>query len=201
MQKAVFYILFLMLPLVAMAQKPHPILRSFSAVKQPNGIALRWVILGGEQCDGTRVFRAEDQGNFEQIEHIEGICGSQVVDVTYSYFDNSPVSNAYNRYKLEMGLQGFTDTVIVFFEDFGADNLLVQTDYVRKTYRVLFTNDNNRNAVLRVYNQFGKIISETQTTNSDIEFSLVGKPAGIYLFTVSGVSQDDLRGKVYFSGR
>lgn len=190
-----------MLPLVAMAQKPHPILRSFSAVKQPNGIALRWVILGGEQCDGTRVFRAEDQGNFEQIEHIEGICGSQVVDVTYSYFDNSPVSNTYNRYKLEMGLQGFTDTVIVFFEDFGADNLLVQTDYVRKTYRVLFTNDNNRNAVLRVYNQFGKIISETQTTNSDIEFSLVGKPAGIYLFTVSGVSQDDLRGKVYFSGR
>lgn len=201
MQKGVFQILLLLLPLVAMGQKPHPILRSFSAVKQPNGIALRWVILGGEQCDGTRVFRAENQGAFEQIEHIEGICGSQSVDVAYNYFDNNPAPNTYNRYKLEMGLQGFTDTVIVFFEDFGADNLLVQSNYASGSYRVLFSNDNNRDAILQVYNPAGNLLLEQQTTNNDIQFSLAGLPAGLYIFTISGVSQEDLRGKVYFSGR
>lgn len=199
--KLLVHITFVLLPLVTLAQKPHPILRSFSAIKQPNGIALKWVILGGQQCDGTRVFRAEDSIDFEQIEHIEGICGSQAVDVTYTYFDNNPASNVYNRYKLEMGLQGFTDTVTVFFEDFGSDDFLLLSDYASQSYRILFTNDNNNQALLSVYDLSGKQLYQDQTNNNDIAFSLLGYPAGMYIFRISGVGQVDLHGKIYFSGR
>ena len=111
MRSTLFVFLFSVLASSVVAQKPHPILRSFSAVKQPNGVNLKWVIIGGRQCDGTRVFRADETLQFDLVEHIEGICGSQADDVTYSYFDNSPKSNSYNYYRLEMGLQGFTDTV------------------------------------------------------------------------------------------
>ena len=199
--KLLVHITLVLLPLVTLAQKPHPILRSFSAIKQPNGIALKWVILGGQQCDGTRVFRSENYGMFNQIEHIEGICGSQAVDVTYSYFDNNPASNTYNRYKLEMGLQGFTDTVEVFFEDFGSDDLLLQSDYANQSYRILFTNDNNSEAQLCVFDLSGKQLYQDQTNSNDIGFTLAGYPAGMYIFRISGIAQSDLHGKIYFSGR
>ena len=201
MYRVATFICLLVLPLLTVAQDPHPILRSFSGIKQPNGILLKWVIKGGKQCDGTKVFRAEDSIEFEQIEHIEGICGSQAVDVTYSYFDNAPASNGYNRYKLEMGFQGFTDTVTVFFEDFGPDAYLLQTDQFAQNYKILFSNDLNTLARLEVYNLSGKLLYTNETLGNDFQLQSSDWRSGLYIFRISGVSEADISGKLYFSGQ
>jgi hypothetical protein len=184
-----------------MAQNQHPILRSFTAFKQPTGVLLRWVIKGGQQCQGVKVYRSEQDLLFKQISHVEGICGSATEDETYTHFDNSPTSNTYNFYRLEMGFQGFTDTITVFFEDFGAKEHLVQTNYRDGSYRILYNNDNNKEAILRVFDLSGKELIQETSTNSDVTFDATGLRAGIYVFRISGVSETDIHGKVYFSGQ
>lgn len=201
MRSILFLFLFSVLSSSVVAQKPHSILRSFSAVKQPNGVNLKWVIIGGRQCDGTRVFRADETLQFDLVEHIEGICGSQADDVTYSYFDNSPKSNSYNYYRLEMGLQGFTDTVNVFFEDFGTDRYLLLSQPQVRSYRILFSNDLNREASLNVFDLSGKVIYQDQTIGNDFQLNSLNWDAGVYVFRISGVAEVDVAGKLYFSGR
>lgn len=187
--------------MVGLAQTPHPILRSFSAIKQPNGVLLKWVIKGGQQCQGTWVYRAGQAQQFEVINHVEGICGSFTEDETYTYFDNEPLSNTYSYYRLEMGFQGFTDTVEVFFEDFGSDNYLLLTDGGSANFRILFSNDLNREATVQVFDLSGKILLENTTLGNDFAVSLPGQRAGIYIFRISGVSETDITGKLYFSGQ
>ncbi len=196
MKRFVIFLLFL-LPSVVLAQYPHPILRSFSAIKQPNGVFLKWVIKGGKQCDGTRVFRSANDYLFEQIEHVEGICGSFTEDETYTYFDSDPASNTYNHYRLQMGFQGFTDTVTVFFEDFGVSEHLVVSDHALQKHRVLFSNDNNAVAEVRIYNHSGALIMTQEVSDSDFSIDTSGWRAGIYVFTISGVSAAGISGKFY----
>jgi len=200
MRSAVFILMMSLFGSVALAQDPHPILRSFTAFKQPNGIALRWVIKGGQQCKGVKIYRAEDDLIFNQITHVEGICGSATEDETYTHFDNSPSSNTYNFYRLEMGFQGFTDTISVFFEDFGIKEHLVQTSG-NGSYRILYSNDNNKEAFLRGFDLSGKELIQETSTTSDVSFDATGLRAGIYVFRISGVSETDIHGKIYFSGQ
>lgn len=188
----------LSLPFIVTGQSPHPILRSFDAIKQPNGVLLKWVIKGGQQCQGTWVYRADESELFEVINHVEGICGDFTEDETYTYFDNSPRSNAYNRYRLEMGMQGFTDTITLFFEDFGSDNYLLLSE--NGQFKILFSNDLSREATLQLFDLSGKVLREEKTLQNDIEVDPAGLRAGVYLFRISGVSESDITGKLYFSG-
>lgn len=143
----------LLLPLFGMAQSPHPILTSFEAFKQPNGVLLKWVIAGGNQCQGTKVYRSLDEIEFEQINHIPGICGGNSADETYTYFDTIPYGNQYNHYRLEMGFQGFTDIVTVFFEDFWSSEYSVFSDYSLGIYHILYSNDPNSETTFEVFDR------------------------------------------------
>lgn len=187
----------LLLPFLGMAQTPHPILRSFSAAKQPNGVLLKWVIKGGQQCQGTFVHRADGGLLFEQINHIDGICGSTAGDETYTYFDSEPFSNAYNHYRLELGFQGFTDTVTVFFEDFGAAKYLLKSDQALQKHRVLFSNDKNAVAEITVFDHAGNRMTTFEVLGSDAVISTSGWRPGVYVFSIAGVSQADITGKFY----
>ena len=201
-QTVLFFFLFGLFPFSVMAQKPspHPILRSFTALKQPNGVNLQWVIKGGQQCFGIRIFRAGESLLFDEIDHIDGVCGDTEADETYTYFDSNPLANTYNHYRLEMGSQGFTDTIQVFFEDFGTDGYLLVTEPSAGQFRVLFSNDNNRDVVLKVFDISGKLMHEETRTANDFTIRPSGWQSGTYVFRISGVAQTDITGKFYFSG-
>lgn len=191
----------LALPAIAQKPSPHPILRSFTALKQPNGVNLKWVIKGGQQCFGIRIFRADETLLFDQIDHIDGVCGDTEADEAYTYFDSNPISNDYNFYRLEMGSQGFTDTIQVFFEDFGRDRYLLITENASNQFRVLFSNDNNRDALLKVFDVSGNLMFEETRAANDFTIVPDGWRAGVYVFRISGVAETDLSGKFYFSGQ
>ncbi len=190
----------LCVPLLAQAQAPHQIVRSLEAYKQPNGVLIRWIIVGGGQCQGTKIYRSVDEANYIQIGHIDGICGSTDAEETYTFFDSVPHPNTYNHYKLEMGFQGFTTPVTVFFEDFGTSNYSLLSDYESGVYRILFSNDLKNEAVLEVYDRSGNVIFGATSTDSDIEFRPKGWKSGIYIFRIAGVSQVDISGKFYIGG-
>ena len=191
----------LWMPVISFAQSPHQILRSLEAYKQPNGVLIRWVIKGGDQCQGIRIFRSLDEENFKKIGEIDGVCGSTDGDETYSYFDAAPVSNQYNHYQLELGAQGFTDVVTVFFEDFGKQNYSLLSDYQNNSYRILFSNDLKNKAVLEVFDRMGNAIYGESSTDSDVGFNTSGWGSGFYIFRISGVSETDIHGKLYIRGQ
>lgn len=190
----------LLLPVFVFAQEPHPILSSLNAYKQTNGILIRWVIKGGSQCNGTKVFRSAYAEPFELVNFIPGICGSTTASVTYQFFDSIPVSNAYNSYKLELGSQGFSSTVTVFYEDFGKENHVVFSDYHNNSHRILFSNDLKIKAVLQVFDRVGNLIHSETGTDSDFTVSQLGWKPGIYMFRISGAAEKDIVGKIYFAG-
>ena len=194
-------LLLFLVPFGALAQSPHPILKSLTAYKQPNGILLRWVIAGGNQCNGTKVFRATNEVSFEQIEHIEGICGSTSADEVYTYFDPTPFPNQYNHYKLELGYQGFSESVTAFFEKFNNANHSVLFDFEKATFRILFSNDLNLESNLTVFNSLGQNVYSASGTDSDLYINTSGWNAGVYVFRISGVSEADIHGKLYFGRR
>lgn len=189
--------LFVFVPLLALGQEPHPILQSFNAYKQSNGVLVRWVIKGGNQCNGTKVFRASDDLVFEQINHIPGICGSFTENETYSYFDSVPHSNQYNLYKLELGFQGFSQPITIFFEDFGRSPYLILSDPAAQTTRILFSNDQKQNVSLELYDRVGKPVYSATGNDSDFEFSTAAWKPDIYIFRIFGANEIDISGKVY----
>ncbi len=192
--------LLVLFPFFGFTQGPHPILRSFSAIKQPNGVNLKWVIKGGNTCDGTKMYRADDSFEFEQISHIPGICGNFTEDETYTYFDTVPVSNAYNHYRLELGFQGFSDTVTAFFEDFNSNGYLLFSDVETNAYRILFSNDQSRKATLQVFDVSGKLMYKDSRIGNDFIIQTNGWRAGVYVFRVSGVAESDITGKFSLTG-
>lgn len=195
-------ILLFVLPLVGLAQEPHAILASLNAYKQPNGILLRWVIKGGSQCNGTKVFRKSGAHPFELINHIPGICGSSTENETYQFFDESPAANTYNHYKLELGFQGFSDTITVFYENFDNEDYKVFSDYDMRTHRILFSNEHSRNAQLVLYNLAGtSVYTSTSYTNHFEMEQNAAWPAGLYIFRISGASEKQITGKLYFGSK
>ena len=197
MKRLLLFISLLFIYALTEAQTAHPILSSFNAYKQPNGILLRWVIKGGNQCQGTKVFRSVEGDTYQQINQIPGICGSFTEDETYQFFDSVPVPNRYNSYRLELGFQGFSEPVTVFFEQFGADDHLVLSDPNSGTVQILFSNDLNRKATLRVFDSSGKLVREQTTTGNRMELNPTGLITGIYVFRISGVGAKDIHGKVH----
>ena len=199
--KARIMLVLLCLPILGWAQSPHPILNSLEAFKQPNGILVKWVIAGGGQCQGTKIFRSLDETNYAQIGHIAGICGSVDFDQTYTYFDSVPEPNTYNHYRLEMGFQGFTTIVSVFYEDFGNQQYSLLSDYQNESFKILYSNDLKNTAILEIYDHLGNAIYGGTSTNSDIEFKTTGWKSGVYIFRIFGVGKADLKGKFYIGAQ
>lgn len=135
---------------------------------------------------------------FDEAGQIPGICGSFTEDETYSFFDSVPLPNAYNHYKLELGFQGFTDTLTVFYENFGSSDHVLLSDHASGEHRILFSNDLGNKAVLRIFDRSGHEIYTETSTDSDFTIRPTGWRSGIYLFRISGVSEVDIHGKIYF---
>lgn len=186
----------LFVPMMGLSQS-HPILRSFSAIKQSNGILLRWVIRGGNQCNGTIIYRSADDVHFGQIGFIDGVCGSTDSDESYSFFDSVPLLNADNHYRLELGAQGFTETLTVFYEDFGANDHLVMTDRATGTFRFVFSNDQRNTATLTVFDLGGNAVFQLSGNGNQLVVGTAAWRSGIYLYRIEGVTQKDLTGKFY----
>lgn len=131
------------------------------------------------------MFRSEDNDVFSRIGHIEGICGSTDSDETYTFVDSTAVANQVNYYKLEMGLQGFTTVIQIFFERFGNNDVLVSPNHTDGPMRILFSNPNMEQTQLTIFDRSGKPVLSRNVSGSEFNLDLVGLRTGIYYFQLS----------------
>ena len=170
------------LTLFSEAQTAHPILRDLSVFQQEDQIVLRWVIFGGNTCQGTKIFRGSSEADLMQIGSISGICGSTDSDETYTYVDSNAIANTLNYYKLELGYQGFSQPVSIFFEQFGPEGVLVISDPLNKQVRILHDNLGKKIAELTIVDQSGLIISRLKDDTQEFSVDMRDWDSGIYFF-------------------
>lgn len=176
-------------------QDAHPILSEFILIRQHKGILLKWTIKGGNQCEGTKVFRANNDYPFELIKHISGICGGADFDETYTHQDTLPAKNTDNHYRLEMGDLGFTETVTLFYDDFGQSNHARLTNQGNGTVTLLVNNAQSSPLTIYLMDISGKVVSHQQSESNAIVLSTLHLPRGIYFYRVDGIGVTPVTGR------
>jgi len=134
-------------------------------------IRLNWAIYGGNTCEGTLIQRSGDGLSFETIGEIAGICGSPDVDVPYVFYDERPLTNRVNYYRLELGSQGYTTILPVEYVVFNNNGYHLSLDPDTRSVVIQFNNDTKADTRFGFYTTNGKLIHSGQTNDSKIFFT------------------------------
>jgi len=172
------------LPMLAMAQRPHPILKEFSGFRQDKGIMLKWVIAGGNQCNGIDIYRAMEQGGFLRVGNIAGICGSAEFDETYTFLDTTAIRNRDNSYRLELGWQGYTEVITVFFSDLNLGRHTRLTDHSDGSVRFIFDNPQQLPVTVELYDVAGVPVMREMTDGGEFLLRPEGLRSGVYIYRI-----------------
>lgn len=164
--------------------QPVAILESFDVFESNGKVYLRWVIIAGSTCDGIKVFRSADNLNFERIGEIPGVCGSPSTPMPYEFTDESPVTNSVNYYRLELGNNGYSETVSVELVSLNADGFQVRPNPSHGNTKIFFSNPGNAIHTLGLFNLSGTMISRQSTRTDFFDLNTAWFPAGLYLFTI-----------------
>ncbi len=173
------------------------ILDNFTAVENDGKIFLRWVITSGSTCDGTKIFRSDDNISYTQIGEIPGVCGSSYAPKPYDFIDESPMKNQVNHYRLELGNNGFSKVVSLEITDFQNGGYQVRPNPVSNQAKIYFKNRSYDNYQLKLFSQNGSFVSISYTNDDIFDFDATNLQAGIYIFTISKTGKPaELKGKL-----
>lgn len=168
---------------------------NFTALVSGNSIVLDWEIIAGNTCNGTQIYRSDDNFTWEQIGEIPGICGSVVEPVPYQWTDNSPINNAINYYKLELGSVGFTSSVSISYIALGDAGYAIAPNPITATGNIFFRNSNGLEYTLIVTDLMGNLLIYKEGIRTDfVTIDRSGLEAGYYFFTL------EQGGEVRYSG-
>lgn len=178
------------------ASAQHPVLDNFSVFQFEDEIYLSWVISRGSSCNGITIERSTDGQFFEEIGNIAGICGSPDFAQPYSHSDKHPVKNKVNHYRLELGLQGYSEVRSVEFIYVGDDGFQIRPNPAIEYTRILFNNRLNHLHELEIFNLSGALVAQIQSNSSTIELDTSTLNGGVYLLNLTNTQSNKV-----FSGR
>jgi hypothetical protein len=113
--KKILVLLFLVPLSYGLQAQYHPILAYFNVQVEDNGIELNWSVIGGNTCNGIRIYHSNDDSVYRLVGEIPGICGSSEADISYRFKHENIQQQGLQYYKLELGFQGFSDPISVSY--------------------------------------------------------------------------------------
>lgn len=155
-------------------------LDKFDVFQHENQVFLSWVIARGGTCNGILIERSTDNITFEEIGYIPGVCGSASAPQPYSHIDENPVANQTNYYRLELGLQGFSETRSIDFQLL-TEGLNVVPNPAHNHVKIRFSNHSRQEATLEVFNLSGKLVRELKSSDMEIQVDVSNLESSIYL--------------------
>jgi hypothetical protein len=179
---------FLLLTILFGVQLPaiaqfHPMLDNFSAFEFEGNVYLSWTISRGSTCNGIDIERSDNNTNFSVIGDIPGVCGSADFAQSYDWIDRSPLPNATNYYRLELGLNGHSESVSVEVIKLNG-NYQVRPNPMRDFGQIYFVNSGRKEHTMQVYDLSGKPVMQMNTLDNFFEPEVSRLNAGLYLFTI-----------------
>ncbi|MBK9637294.1 MAG: hypothetical protein IPO63_05605 [Bacteroidetes bacterium] len=167
----------------------------FNVEQEDNKVVVFITINGGIQCSGLQVQRSTDSINFMMIYEFPGICGSPGADESYVYVDDSPVKNAVNYNRLEVGNLGIvSDPKSVFFQYFEGDKLLITPNPCEEC-TIRFPNEQREKVRIQLSSIDGKFLMEEETTNNFYSLNDFYLQGSIFLVSIFYENGEKITGK------
>ena len=173
------------------------ILSDFSVNKSGNKILLDWTIKAGSTCNGIDVYRSDGVSDFIKIGDIVGVCGNVGYPSSYTFTDNDPLKNQFNFYRLNLGGSQTSEILSIEYIEVGENNYFLKNNIDRVSAILYFTNKNELNTTIQLYDLSGKFIKTIQTNSDFIEISYSDYPKGMLFFKIGiAESLDVIFGKM-----
>ena len=167
----------------------------FSVVQVENKVQLNFTLKAGYTCNGIGIYRSADSINFTLIGDIQGVCGSNDKNESYTFTDYAPLKNSKNFYRLEPGSLGTSGIAGVFFIDLSENDVLIYPNPVTSTSAIYTLNTSHEERTLEIFSREGKLIYRSDPSREGL-FSLPTDDfiPGIYYFTISSAGVDRFKG-------
>lgn len=169
-------------------QEADQFIDDFFAVQQDEEVYLRWTILAGNTCDGTRIERSEDGISYYEIGEIPGVCGSSEKPIIYDFTDTAPLKNRINYYRLQLGFLGITSTKQVDYFFPGEQGYSIHPNPFSDEATFIFNNPDEKGTQLHIHNITGQLVTSHITSGYKIHLTRELFLNGTYIFRLI---QDD----------
>lgn len=168
---------------IGLAVKVHgqaeEILEQFSIRQLGHEIRIDAGIKGGASCLGITLERLVND-NFEAVDEIGGVCGGSEFTEYYVLYDQSPVPNAYNIYRLRLGFSGLTHTSEILFVPPTGGMVLYPNP--ANEWIDLKWDEIVSDATLEMFSHDGKLFrSFSDNSGTELRLLISELPAGVYL--------------------
>ena len=165
----------------------HPFMSRFTATIVGDGIYLEWTLTAGNTCQGIRIERAAPGEAFKEVGNIEGICGSIDRDEDFTFLDNTPIGGIQNRYRLLLGLSGYTEEISIQYFNVGEEGfLLAQSE---DGIRLISDRNDLVNKELALYDSKGVELQRMSLSDRETRLSTLALQQGAYILVVFDTSE------------
>lgn len=180
----IIYIWIFMLTMLSAKAQDQPVLDVFFATENNGVVYLNWRILAGGTCNGTNVLRSSDSLNFTEIGRIFGVCGNLSKPESYSFIDESPVSNKRNYYRLELGPWNFSETIYTDIIDLNEQAYQIRPNPIQTKAKIYYRNTKKLKQTLSIYNIIGQKMVSLTSRDEYFEIDVRTLENGMYVFSI-----------------
>lgn len=182
----------------AVKAQAKTILDYYEANQNQNSILLKWAISKGSTCNGINITRSSDSLYFETIGRIEGVCGSPDFQQPYSFVDESPLKNQMNYYKLELGINEFSEIISLYYLEKNEVGYQIIPQPMHNQGRIYFDNSDRQRWDLSVFNMNGQLIYQSSTKENYFDIETSRFSSGMLFFQLSS-NDEQIKGKLLIS--
>jgi hypothetical protein len=160
----------------------------FSLLEVKGDVYVRCIISSGQTCNGINILRSEDSLTFAVIGHIGGVCGSLTAPEEYHYLDQEAPKNKRLYYKVELNGYGFSEIREIQVVDTKEFGFQVRPNPASGNVTIFFENAKSAETIFTLTNSLGNTVFSSLTNLNFVYFNVSSFPAGIYYFTLDGLS-------------
>lgn len=190
MSKYIFQSVLFLLPFLSCGQVVYD---DFYLVQQNNVVLISWTVKSGSLCNGTTIYRTSENGNDTQVAYIEGICGSDIEDKSYSTLDPNPVLNANNSYYIQFGFGEFSEERTIYVRYLDPEVLYLSPNPAGSTVTIEWNDEHHESYNVFILDVHGQIVySETDVLGNSLQVPVADFSSGMYFISVTSVSGKQL---------
>lgn len=172
------------------------VFQNVTAVEQNNkSVSVSWIASQQTDNNGFYVQHSVDGSNW-QDEGFVAATGANGSSSKYSFADNNPASgiNYYRIGQVDVdGQESFSEIKTVNINNTGTYNVLVWPNPARSSINIQNTSD--ANAVAKIYNQSGSLISESKLQSGNNNINVSALSFGAYIVNIKLASGENYNQK------
>lgn len=165
--------------------------------QQNNVVLIHWTVKSGSLCNGTTVYRKNPGGSDVEVAYIEGICGSDVEDVSYSVFDSDPLLNSDNTYYIQFGFGEYSEAKTINVRYLDPKELYISPNPVTTEAKIEWNDEFHEIYTLEVINQYGQKVTErTEIQGNSVILPMESFARGSYVVKLTSPNGKELLRKM-----